>query len=62
MELVRSIEEDLTNSIKNVELLLVQNSTTQLDQGYRECEQLLKQLEVEAINFISDDRLRLKVS
>ena len=62
MELLDSLEEDYLIKMSSLkELISREASHEQLTQKYKDCELILKQIEVEGINLMADDKLRLKV-
>lgn len=63
-ELLVSYESDFQHNMEFIEKLCsgTPAEATALDQAFSECQRLIKQIEVEGMNYIEDDSIRKRVS
>jgi hypothetical protein len=62
-DLLQSYEKDFVQHVDRLQKLTdgpIEQAST-LDQTFSDCQKLLKQIEVEGINFMTDDHIRQRV-
>ena len=62
-DLLSSYEKDFSQHIDMLEKITASGADiTNLDRVFDDCQKLIKQIDVESMNYMSDDNVRIRVS